>query len=68
LFATGPGGQRIWTLERPLDAECDEGVEQRRRGGPARDGDADGHEQVACLPATRLRQGAEGRFELIRFE
>ena len=36
------------------------GVEQRRRRGPPGDGDADGHEQVACLPAALLAERTKG--------
>jgi dihydroorotase len=48
--------------------ERDQRVEERRGRRPAGDGDADGHEQVAGLPATRLRESTERRFELFRFE
>ena len=62
-------------LEGPVDprqhaitAQGDERVEQRRRRRPTGDRDADGHEQVAGLPAAGLGQGAQRRLELVRLE
>ena len=51
--------------ERPLAAEGDERVEQRRRRRPAGRRDPDRHEQVAGLPAARLGELAQRRLELV---
>ena len=58
----------VQPLERPVVAQGDERVEQRRRRRPAGHGDPDRHEQVAGLPAALLGERAQRRLELVRLE
>ena len=58
----------VEALQDAIATEGDERIEQRRRRGAAGDGNADGHEQVARLPAVRLGELAHGWLQLVRLE
>src|SRR3989304_3467069 len=51
--------------QRPLVAECDHRVEERRRRGPPGNCHADGHEEVAGLPPAHLTAGPQRRLALV---